>query len=159
MASTPPLLPTVRSSAISESISVTSTKRPSDNLYNISHLLKRMGDERTLQITSLIPPNTVPSMGTLHQQLTVINTPMHELKTTSQFPLNRLKNKERKLDMYQLNKKSHRKQQKFSKYLFLFVNMLDIRMNFNLDQKQMESINSIVQLIALLIVRSLSSVS
>jgi hypothetical protein len=108
-----------------------------------------MGDERTLQT----------SMGILHQQPTVINAPMYELKTRSQFPLNRLKNKEKQVDMYQLNKKSHRKQHKFSKYLLIFVNMLEIRMNFNLDQKQMKSINSIVQLIALLIVRSLSSVS
>jgi hypothetical protein len=156
MRSTLSLLPTVRTSAIS----VATTKQPSDKLYNISYLLKPMGDERTLKMTSLVPTNNVPSISTFHQQQTVINAPMYELKTTaSQFPLNRLKKKEKKLDMYQSNKKSNRKQQKFSKYLFLFVNMLDIRMNFNLDQKQMESINSIVQLIALLIVRSLSSVS
>ncbi len=84
---------------------------------------------------------------------------MNELQKTSQFPLNRLKNKEQKYDMNQVSKKFHRRQKQFFKYLFIFLSILQTKLNFSIGQEKMKNINLIMPLIALPIVRLLSSVS
>jgi len=84
---------------------------------------------------------------------------MNELQKTSQFRLNRLKNKEQKYNINQLNKKFHRRQQPFFKYLFIFLSILQTKLNFSIDQEKMKNINLIMLLIALPIVQLLSSVS
>jgi hypothetical protein len=154
----PASLPTVRNSIIPEFLSVTSTNLPSDNLYNISYQLKRMRDEqhsltlieqqKTSKMTGLLPKNSILLMNTPQQQSTIINTPTHELQKISHFHLNRSKNNEKKLDVHQSNKK-------FLKYLFIFLHILRIKLNINIDQK----IDLIIPLIALPIVQSSSSVS
>jgi hypothetical protein len=96
---------------------------------------------------------------TLIEQQTVINTPMNELQKTSQFHPNRLKNKEQKYDINQSNKKFYRRQQNFFKYLFVFLSILPIKLNFSIDQKKVKNIDLIMLLIALPIVQLLSSVS
>jgi len=85
---------------------------------------------------------------------------MNELQKTSQFRLNRLKNKEQKYNINQVNKKFHRRQQQqFFKYLFIFLSILQTKLNFSIDQEKMKNINLIMLLIALPIVQLLSSVS
>jgi hypothetical protein len=61
---------TTRYSIISESNSIPSKKVLASNLYNITHLLKRIRSERTSQnskITSCIPMNTIHQLSQHHE--------------------------------------------------------------------------------------------
>jgi hypothetical protein len=121
----PPLLPTTRSSMISKSVSITSAKTSSSDLYNISYLLKRIRGQRSSKNTSWLSTRDIRQQPTgyktiIHdhkpslnnpialintQQQTFINTPIHRRNQTSLFHRDRLKPKERMLVLDPLNKK------------------------------------------------------
>jgi hypothetical protein len=140
----PPLLPTTRSSMISKSVSTTSAKTSSSDLYNISYLLKRIRGQRSSKNTSWLSARAIQQQPTrnrtiIHdhkrslnnpvalintQQQTFINTPIHRRNQTSLFHRDRLKPKERMLVLDPLNKKFRGMQPKqyknYSRYVLIF---------------------------------------
>jgi hypothetical protein len=133
----PPSL-TTRYSIISESDSIPSKKVLASNLYNITHLLKRIRSERTSQnskITSWIPINTIHQLSKHHeseaserkpvfsnnsiplndthqQQQTVTNTLIYRNHNAAQSPLIRFRQKGIMFNTDQSNKNSRAKKQK-----------------------------------------------